>query len=98
MSSSKRIEDIDEDIVNYNADSDDDKISNDSEPEDQFRRRPAPDLGKADGYDSAGFHPKRGRDNPGDRQSCILCRWTWSSRRFPLIWKSLSCSKSCFLK
>jgi len=67
MSSSKRIEDFDEDIVSYNADSDDDiskvsqdERSNDSELEDQFRRRPAPDLGIADGYDSA--QPQQGTE------------------------------------
>lgn len=63
MSSSKKIEDIDEDIVAYNADSDDDRVpenkkSNEPKPEDQLRRGPASDLGIADGYDSS--QPQQG--------------------------------------
>ena len=50
MSSSKKIEDIDEEIVDYTAESDDGE-STDSDPENLFRRRAAPDLGTADGYD-----------------------------------------------
>jgi hypothetical protein len=50
MSSSKKIEDIDEEVVEYTAESDDGK-SMDSDPENLFRRRAAPDLGTADGYD-----------------------------------------------
>ena len=57
MSSSKKIEEIDEEIVDYTAESDDGK-STDSDPENLFRRRAAPDLGTADGYDST--QPQQG--------------------------------------
>ena len=57
MSSSKKIEDIDEELVDYTAESDDGK-STASDPENLFRRRAAPDLGTADGYDST--QPQQG--------------------------------------